>query len=176
LGWVLHLVHGKLHQHSNAIPVIGKKCIGCGECVAKCPVNAITLEGNKAVINPDLCIGCASCSATCEINAIGNSWDRSNFLEKLAEYAYGAQIDKTNIYFNFVFNITDGCDCMGEHMELVAPNIGIFAGTDPVAIDTASLDKLQVVTKSKMFDTARATLKHAEKIGLGEMEYKVIEV
>lgn len=166
---------GKLNQHSDTIPVITDECINCGTCENKCPVNAITIE-EKAVINPDTCIGCASCSTVCPVSAISNNWGTSNFFEKLAEYAYAAAKDKTNIYFNYVFNITEYCDCSGQHMEIIAPNIGVFASTDAVAIDTATIDKVQEVTKSKIFDKARATLEHSEKIGLGTQNYNIIEM
>ena len=44
-------------------------CIGCGQCVDECPVSAINLENEKAVIN-DACIGCAACVETCPVGAI----------------------------------------------------------------------------------------------------------
>lgn len=166
---------GKLHQHSDEIPIISNKCASCGACKQKCPVNAIKIE-ERAVINKDTCIGCAACSTICPYSAISNDWCASNFLKKLAEYAYAAALGKTNIYFNFVFNITKDCDCVGEHMELVAPDIGIFAGTDPAAVDTATIDKLQEVMGSKNFNSGRKTLEHAEKLGLGSREYELISI
>ena len=46
---------GKLSQHSNISPkVTAKKCTGCGDCVAHCAQEAISInpETEKAVIDP----------------------------------------------------------------------------------------------------------------------------
>ena len=46
-------------------------CIGCGACVATCPVEAISLdEAGKAVIDAEKCIHCGACKATCPVEAI----------------------------------------------------------------------------------------------------------
>lgn len=45
------------------------KCDGCGECVDVCPVDAIELQSEKAVIN-DECIDCGICVETCPNQAI----------------------------------------------------------------------------------------------------------
>ena len=46
-------------------------CIGCGTCVDKCPIDAISLDGeNKAVVDVKLCIGCGVCAHFCPENAI----------------------------------------------------------------------------------------------------------
>jgi len=167
---------GKLNQHSQNVPLILKnKCIACGTCVKKCPVNAISLQG-KAVIDPKKCIGCAYCSEVCPVAAIENDWGGSNFLEKLAEYAYAAALNKNNIYINFAGDITKECDCMGIHMKPVAKNIGVLVGTDPVAVDTATLDLLDKQENKKMFARGRTTLAYAESIGLGSSKYKLITI
>lgn len=167
---------GKLAQHSGISPnVKASKCIGCDLCVTKCDFDAI-YRTDTAVIDSSKCIGCAGCIAVCPEGAIRNTWGASNFLEKLSEYAYGASKDKDIIYITFVHNITKDCDCMGVSMKPITDNIGILAGKDPVALDTACLDLVQKNSGEKLFETGRPSLIHAEKIGLGTMEYELIEL
>jgi len=128
------------------------------------------------VIDESKCIGCAGCIAVCPQGAIRNTWGGANFLEKLSEYAYGASKDKDIIYITFVHNITKDCDCAGKAMEPIADNIGILAGKDPVALDTACLDLVQRNSGEKLFEKGRASLQHAEKIGFGTMEYQLIDI
>ncbi|RLC35171.1 ferredoxin [Candidatus Shapirobacteria bacterium] len=46
-------------------------CVGCGACVAVCPVNAITIgEDGKAHIDQDKCTHCGLCQQTCPLDAI----------------------------------------------------------------------------------------------------------
>ena len=40
-------------------------CIGCGDCAAVCPVDAICVRNSLAHVNPELCIGCGKCVKTC---------------------------------------------------------------------------------------------------------------
>ncbi len=48
-----------------------KKCIGCGTCVAICPVEAISFDKNKkAKIDKTKCILCGACKASCPVSAI----------------------------------------------------------------------------------------------------------
>ena len=48
-----------------------KKCIGCGTCVAICPVGAISFDNDgKARIDRNICIRCYSCQASCPVGAI----------------------------------------------------------------------------------------------------------
>lgn len=46
------------------------KCTGCGNCVEICPVEAITLEEDIAVVDEDQCIECGACEDECPEDAI----------------------------------------------------------------------------------------------------------
>ena len=48
---------------------ITEKCTKCGACENECPVNAISFDGEKHVVNPEECTGCGTCSAVCPVGA-----------------------------------------------------------------------------------------------------------
>lgn len=167
---------GKMAQHSKQTPNVNvKKCTACGLCLTKCDVNAIVIE-SAAIISDEKCVGCAGCIAICPVGAITNDWGADNFREKVAEYAYGADLNKKHIYINFLMNITKECDCMGQHYDPIADHIGVLASMDPVALDTACLDMLQKEHGSKLFENGRTTLKHAEEIGFGDPDYTIVSL
>jgi len=45
-------------------------CTNCSACEDSCPVNAISEEGTKRVIDADTCIDCGACVDTCPVSAI----------------------------------------------------------------------------------------------------------
>ncbi len=48
-----------------------KKCIGCGTCLAICPVEAIKFnQEGKAQINESVCVKCGACQSSCPVDAI----------------------------------------------------------------------------------------------------------
>jgi electron transfer flavoprotein alpha subunit len=52
------------------IEVIKAKCTGCTLCVRECPVEAIRMLDEKAVIDLDTCILCGACEKVCPVDAI----------------------------------------------------------------------------------------------------------
>lgn len=45
-------------------------CVGCGACIAVCPLCAITESSTKPVIDKNICIMCGNCEAECPVGAV----------------------------------------------------------------------------------------------------------
>jgi uncharacterized Fe-S center protein len=169
---------GKLAQHANSHPLLNPlQCIKCGACVSTCPVDAINLKPISR-INKNICIGCASCIAVCPTGALKINWMSTlpkTFHEKLVEYSYAASLNKDNIYLLFAIDITKGCDCEGHKMKPFIEDIGIFASTDPLAIDKACLDMIQKREGKDYFNSKR-TIEYANEIGVGSINYNLISI
>ena len=51
---------------SNFISTVDEEtCILCGECVDRCPVEAIRLEADTVIVDEVLCLGCGNCVTIC---------------------------------------------------------------------------------------------------------------
>ncbi|MFC2061457.1 DUF362 domain-containing protein [Elusimicrobiota bacterium] len=198
IGMGLASKEGKLSLHSTSSPYIKiDKCTKCSICIKWCPADAIEISEENAQIN-DNCTGCGYCIMACPAHAITLKWD-SEFQESLrrtAEYALGTVEPKRDKiwFFNFLMEITPECDCYRFSDSALAPDIGILASKDPVSIDQASYDLVNnapVLPDSKAeglkpgedkFKAAypktnpEPLFKHAEKIGLGERKYKLINI
>ncbi len=170
---------GKLEQHANTVPIINfLQCKKCKKCVQKCPSDAINI-GLFSRITKKRCIGCAACISVCPQGSIKINWIGTiskKFYERMAEYAYAAQKGKQNIYISFALNITKNCDCEGHSMKPFVRDLGVFASTDPVAIDMACLDKLSERENRTVFKRGRYILDYSQSIGLGKKEYNLIEI
>jgi Fe-S-cluster-containing hydrogenase component 2 len=51
-------------------------CIGCGDCVAACPVDAIVMADVVAVIDMDECIRCGICHDACPQGAVRHDGEK----------------------------------------------------------------------------------------------------
>ena len=47
-----------------------QKCRSCARCVDICPVDAIKMEENVAVVDENECISCGACVDECPVEAI----------------------------------------------------------------------------------------------------------
>ena len=176
---------GKLEQHSEIFPEVDiKKCLGCQECISWCPVKAIECVEGKAKIKKELCIGCGECTVVCRTEAIKIFWDDNlkRLQEKMAEYFSGVVKGKKVAFINFLTFFTKDCDCMSKDKVPLIEDIGIIASDDPVAIDKASADLLNQKKKGDIFKEIfpeidwSIQLNYASQLGLGSLDYELIEV
>ena len=87
------------------------------------------------------------------------------------------------------------CDCHPENDAAIVPDVGMFASFDPVALDKACADAVnaQPAIQNSVLGEAdheghdhfsavfpvtnwKVCLEHAEKLGLGTMEYELVTV
>jgi len=47
-----------------------EECMGCGDCVDRCQMDALTLEGDIVVRDAERCIGCGLCISVCPTGAL----------------------------------------------------------------------------------------------------------
>ncbi|MBN2201254.1 DUF362 domain-containing protein [bacterium] len=178
---------GKLRQHAVLKPeVVRESCTGCGACLEHCPADAIALNGGRASIDPETCIGCGECVTVCRFDAITHDWNRDSveLQQRMAEHALGVVTGRQDraVYLNFILSVTKDCDCMPFRQKPILPDIGILAGTDPVALDAASLDLIVKKSGKELAELSypgldgRPQIKHGAEIGLGSMEYELIEI
>jgi hypothetical protein len=178
---------GKLAQHSGISPCVRiEKCTGCEECVKACPVTAISMKNDLAYIDSKKCIGCATCIAVCPQAAIDVNWGagEGTIQEKMTEYAKAVLKGKENkvAFINFAIKITKECDCLARDDPRIAPDVGIFASYDPVSIDKACFDLINqacgrdIIKEAHPQRDGMKQFKHAEKIGLGNLDYELIDL
>jgi uncharacterized Fe-S center protein len=190
---------GKMDMHNDGKPVVDQGvCIGCRICTRFCNQAAISFGANKkASIDHNKCVGCGRCIGACSKNAIDNPSGISNEVlgYKIVEYAKAVLDGRPNFHINVVNQVSPYCDCHGENDAAVVPDIGIFAGFDPVALDKACIDAVNAAPGIKASiwgerDHARndhftdihpatdwrGQITHGEKIGLGSSGYELVTI
>jgi uncharacterized protein len=178
---------GKLAMHSVVHPTVSaEKCTLCLTCVEACAYGAITPGERAVAISGALCTGCAECLAVCPSGAIGIDWsgDSSRVQRRLAEYALAVRrcVDGRVAFVTLINHVSRHCDCMGHTPDRIAPDVGIVASTDPVALDQASVDLVIRAAEGDPFRRVwpevdwAVQLEHAARIGLGARSYDLVEL
>ncbi|NLM00734.1 MAG: DUF362 domain-containing protein [Treponema sp.] len=189
---------GKMEMHSTGKPnVRSNLCIGCMACSKNCAHDAIFFENNIAAINHDKCVGCGRCIGVCPKDAIVPAKDHSPEILncKTAEYAQAVITGKPNFHVSLVMDVSPYCDCHSENDAPIVNDVGMFASFDPVALDRACVDAVNnqpllpgtIMEERKKIHNDHfrnlhpttdwhSKLIHAEKMGLGTQEYKLIEI
>jgi uncharacterized Fe-S center protein len=189
---------GKMMMHNEGKPeVLEEDCVCCKRCAEFCAQSAIGFASGKARIDHNRCVGCGRCIGSCNFNAIENPNGSSNndLSCKIIEYAKAVLDGRPSFHINVVNQVSPYCDCHGENDAAVVPDIGIFAGFDPVALDKACIDAVNsapaIMTSifSEMERTHddhftdihpatdwRVQIEHAVKLGLGSGEYELITI
>lgn len=193
---------GKMEMHSDGKPQVNrKKCIGCGMCTKVCAHEGAAVTDKKAWIDHEKCVGCGRCIGVCPKDAVQAGFDSSNDVlnYKIAEYTKAICQDRPCFHISIVCDVSPNCDCHAENDIPIIPNVGMFASFDPVALDVACADacnRQPAISGSVLADHMaqekkgghdhfhmthpdtnwRSCVEHAQKIGLGSMEYELVEI
>jgi len=166
------------------------KCTGCGKCVEGCAFEALSLLDEKMVRDDEKCLNCNNCVYICPEGVFSlPPKAKERFQVYLAHAATGVlnRFQSRAAFINFVQDITPLCDCATPSGLPVVPDIGIFASTDVVAIDKASLDliaqskplgKYAGISSTDILGKIHNTdsliqIRTAQELGLGSMEYQL---
>lgn len=187
---------GKMEMHNAGKPhVIAEACIACGKCLKQCAHSAIERK-RVAAIDPNRCVGCGRCIGACPADAIEAGWDEATqvLCEKIAEYGAAVLHSRPGFHISFVVDVSPYCDCHAENDVPIVRNVGMFASTDPVALDVACADAVNAQPPMEGSMLARSgrdgdyftaifpnsnwrwTTQHAAKLGVGSEEYELIEI
>ena len=138
-----------------------------------------------------LSIGVASSYGKAYIHGVGVTeeiWtsDHDSFLESMADAA-GSVVNYFSgniVYINVMKNMSVDCDCCAVAEDPCIADIGILAGTDPIAIDQACIDLVYASNdpgKPHILERIESrngvhTIEAAASLGYGTREYHLIEV
>jgi len=138
----------------------------------------------------NISIGLGSKQGKCWIHTGGKSklimlgLNQNKFLMSMAE-AGKSVVDSLNgniLFINVMNRLSVDCDCVGNPAEPDMHDIGILASFDPVAVDKACVDLVRAdpdgAPLMQRIDSKNGTLTyiHGAKIGLGSMEYKLVDI
>lgn len=167
--------------HELGKPKFISDCQGCGVCAKYCPCEAITMFNGKAMFNLEECFGCSICQEKCPNKCLT---PQKNYFDDLLAQGAAAAINNLKgkaFYINIIKNITRECDCWSNPGEIVAGDIGILFSDNPVAIDKASIDLINIAAEKNVFYEIhhKDPLKHVtlatDYIGQST-EYELIEI
>lgn len=138
----------------------------------------------------NVAIGMASAAGKALVHTAGKSdktidGPQQDFLRSMIDSASGitSYIGKDKfVYINIANNLSVDCDCDAHPAPPTMEDIGIFASTDPVAVDQACIDAVYFAEDSKELiarikrQTGLNILKYAAEHGIGSRRYQIVDL
>lgn len=84
--------------NSHSIMLDKEKCMGCTNCIKKCPTEAIRVRNSKARIIDLRCIDCGECIRTCPYHA---KYAVTNALDEIQRFKYKIALPAPSFYAQF---------------------------------------------------------------------------
>jgi uncharacterized Fe-S center protein len=169
------------------------ECDGCNLCIVECPAGALAIVNNKVQKAEAKCTGCCTCYFTCPNEYWYLPKGTRDKLQVNIAHAAGAVLSAYKgqvIYVNFIQDVIPYCDYIAMSSPPVVQDAGIMLSLDPISIDKASLDIIDMSPViepkatpkppdilGKIHNTdSTIQLRTAEKLDIGEMNYSIVSV
>ena len=134
----------------------------------------------------NIAIGCAS-GKVGKAQLHGAGWPTGKaFLERMVEggKAVADHFGKHITYLNVLKNMSVDCDCDAHGAKPTAPDIGILASTDILAVDQASVDMVYALPEKDKHDLVERIesrsglhqLEYMDKLKMGSRKYNLVEI
>ena len=92
-------------KFSHSVQLDREKCMGCINCIKRCPTQAIRVRGGKAKIINEFCIDCGECIRICPHHATQALYDPLSVMDKF-EYTVALPAPSLYAQFNNLDDIT----------------------------------------------------------------------
>ncbi|MBC7959826.1 MAG: 4Fe-4S binding protein, partial [Vallitaleaceae bacterium] len=87
-----------MRSEFHSVTLDKDKCIGCTDCIKRCPTEAIRVRNSKAIITEERCIDCGMCIRICRNNAKKATTDP---LDQINCFKYKVAIPAPTLYTQF---------------------------------------------------------------------------
>ena len=87
-----------MERFFHSVTLDKEKCVGCTNCIKRCPTEAIRVRDGKAQIISERCIDCGECIRVCPHHAKKTKFDH---LAQLAEFDYTIALPAPSLYGQF---------------------------------------------------------------------------
>ncbi len=174
------------------------RCTHCRKCIEACEHQAISFnEAGELEQNSHHCTLCLHCMVVCPQHAITISKKGWPQFQKGLALAAKSVLDTfepgRQLHINVALSMTAICDCWGMSLPPFRPDVGVFASTDPIAVDTASIDYMDCedafpgslpegvtlregeghILERMWGKDPYAQVRAGEELGLGKTKYKI---
>ncbi|MGD1994550.1 MAG: DUF362 domain-containing protein [Anaerolineae bacterium] len=192
---------GHLHAASAKSKLIRHPdlCTLCLQCLHICPTEAISQESEELAVDDDKCWRCGRCERVCPEDAIQlEKREDDEFQAALAEAAQAVlstfEPGKV-IFLNFALEVQPECDCMPMADTPLVQDQGILGGDDVVAVEQATLDRInsavplpdsaaadqglqtgQRILAETLGVDGQRHVEAAAALGVGSQQYRLVEV
>lgn len=148
MGAVVGSTRRQLHALEGGIDWLDEACTRCALCAGHCPNHAIAIrpDGTPKITFHN-CKFCQHCILICPQKALrmsGGGYESFQHGMALTTAAVLKTFAPGQVRFiSLLKDITIFCDCWGMTTPALVPDIGIIAGNDIVAMETAALNLIR---------------------------------